>query len=348
MQLSSRKIPRVYIITGFLGAGKTTLIQSLLQRKPAHERWGVLVNEFGEVGVDGSFLAGLGVAIKEVAGGCMCCAAGVPMRVALTQLLRTQALDCLIIEPSGLGHTATIIEQLSAPEFAAAISLKSVITLVDPRQLQESRYREHPIFAAQITAATHLLATKSDQVSAAALEYFDRFANALTPAPITAHISHGDLDLQLLDRGSPRAHNLTHRRTSMITWPISEIASEDALLIDVSTLKRLTHANQDFMSIGWLAGANITFDAAALFDWMLVLSPLRAKASVNTAQGCWTINMLDGQAEQQFVGKPTSPDSRIEFIFDIAEEPVTPELLAQLNHALINCVTQPPTGLKIE
>ena len=76
------------IITGFLGAGKTTAILDMLKRKPAEERWAVLINEFGEIGVDGSMVEGQasteqGVHIREVPGGCLCCATGMPMHIAL-------------------------------------------------------------------------------------------------------------------------------------------------------------------------------------------------------------------------------------------------------------------------
>ncbi|WP_369823160.1 GTP-binding protein, partial [Oleiphilus sp. HI0128] len=75
-----------------LGVGKTSAILNLLKQKPDNERWAVLVNEFGEIGVDGSFFQGQssqeqGVFIKEVPGGCMCCASGLPMQIALNQLL---------------------------------------------------------------------------------------------------------------------------------------------------------------------------------------------------------------------------------------------------------------------
>ncbi|HBC56865.1 MAG TPA: cobalamin biosynthesis protein CobW, partial [Gammaproteobacteria bacterium] len=71
------------VITGFLGVGKSTAILNLLKNKPGNERWAVLVNEFGEVGIDGTLFSGkeaekTGVFIREVSGGCMCCAAGLP------------------------------------------------------------------------------------------------------------------------------------------------------------------------------------------------------------------------------------------------------------------------------
>ncbi|MCT8985825.1 hypothetical protein N4T56_03945 [Shewanella sp. KJ10-1] len=93
------------IITGFLGVGKTTVIKQLLANKPAHEKWAVLVNEFGEIGIDGGLLhtqATPGITIKEVPGGCLCCAAGVPTQVAITQLIQQAKPDRLLIEPTGL------------------------------------------------------------------------------------------------------------------------------------------------------------------------------------------------------------------------------------------------------
>ena len=85
------RIP-VNIITGFLGAGKTSTVLNLLNQKPKDEHWAVLVNEFGEIGVDRSLMQGHSVThndvvIVEVPGGCMCCAAGLPMQMALSQLL---------------------------------------------------------------------------------------------------------------------------------------------------------------------------------------------------------------------------------------------------------------------
>ena len=90
------------IITGFLGVGKTTAITHLLKNKPEGERWAVLVNEFGEIGIDGSLIAGndseqSGVFIREVPGGCMCCTAGLPMQMALTMLLAKAKPDRLLI-----------------------------------------------------------------------------------------------------------------------------------------------------------------------------------------------------------------------------------------------------------
>ena len=85
------KITPVNVITGFLGVGKTSSILSLLHQKPVDEEWAILVNEFGEIGVDQGLIKGQiaprnDVMVLEVPGGCMCCAAGLPMEMALSQI----------------------------------------------------------------------------------------------------------------------------------------------------------------------------------------------------------------------------------------------------------------------
>ena len=104
----------VNVITGFLGVGKTSSILKLLEQKPADQEWAILVNEFGEIGVDRGLVQGQlaprnDVMVFEVPGGCMCCAAGLPMEMALSQIFFLGEPDRLIIEPTGLGHPAEVL-----------------------------------------------------------------------------------------------------------------------------------------------------------------------------------------------------------------------------------------------
>ena len=90
-----------HLIAGPLGAGKTSLIRHLLAHKPAHERWAVLINEFGQIGLDQALLtnAGEGISLSEVPGGCLCCVNGAPFQIGLARLLRKAQPDRLLIEP---------------------------------------------------------------------------------------------------------------------------------------------------------------------------------------------------------------------------------------------------------
>ena len=118
MKLISRKAVPTHIISGFLGAGKTTLLQYLLTQKPEHETWAVLMNEFGQIGVDQQLITQQqGYAVKELLGGCLCCSSQLPMQIALSRLLSETQPDRLFIEPTGLGHPAQLLEQLTEPHW---------------------------------------------------------------------------------------------------------------------------------------------------------------------------------------------------------------------------------------
>ena len=115
-----------HLIAGPLGAGKTSLIRHLLAHKPAHERWAVLINEFGQIGLDQALMTGSydGVSLSEIPGGCLCCVAGTPFQVGLARLLRQARPDRLLIEPSGLGHPAELLRQLGQAPWAGVLALQ--------------------------------------------------------------------------------------------------------------------------------------------------------------------------------------------------------------------------------
>ncbi len=125
---------RTNLITGFLGSGKTSSILHLLAHKDPNEKWAVLVNEFGEVGIDGALLADSGALLKENPGGYMCCVNGLPMQVGLNTLLRQGKPDRLLIEPTGLGHPKQILDLLTAPVYEPWIDHpRHLVHSSDPR-----------------------------------------------------------------------------------------------------------------------------------------------------------------------------------------------------------------------
>ena len=113
-----KKVPTT-LFSGFFGVGKTTAISSLLSRKSKNENWAILVNEFGEVAIDHTALNRVNednVTIREIPGGCMCCAMNIPMRSAITEILRRVRPDRLLIEPTGIGHPSGILDELQSPD----------------------------------------------------------------------------------------------------------------------------------------------------------------------------------------------------------------------------------------
>ena len=155
------------IITGFLGVGKTTSILQLLKQKKEKDKWAVLVNEFGEIGIDGSLIKGhisdkQDVLVKEVPGGCMCCSAGLPMQAALSLLLTKVRPDRLLIEPTGIGHPVEVLNVLLENYFSKVLSIQKIITLVDARKLKDSEYTNDETFNQQIMIADILIGNKSD------------------------------------------------------------------------------------------------------------------------------------------------------------------------------------------
>ncbi len=191
------------LITGFLGVGKTTAIMHLLSQAPASEYWAVLVNEFGEVGIDGAMIqssAPASVAVREVAGGCICCSAGLTMQVTLARLLREKKPDRLIIEPTGLGHPAGIIDSLRKTPLANDIELRSTLCLVDPREFSEERVQRSEVYLDQLNLADVLVITKTDLAQPRQIQTFIDFAQTLYPAKtLIAQTHNGHILAEWLD-----------------------------------------------------------------------------------------------------------------------------------------------------
>ncbi|ABM62579.1 CobW family GTP-binding protein [Halorhodospira halophila] len=197
------------LITGFLGVGKTTAIRHLLsEARPTDQRWAVLVNEFGDVGVDATRLED-GAAIEELPGGCLCCTLGAPFRIALARLLRRSRPARLLIEPTGLGHPARILDLLREFEQQGAITLRATLTLVDPRQLDDPRVAGHDAFRDQAQLADVLIAHKTDLCSASERAAFNSWAHTLyPPKQRIEEAAHGRIDPAWLDEPAGRAGTL--------------------------------------------------------------------------------------------------------------------------------------------
>ncbi|UPQ89967.1 CobW family GTP-binding protein [Vibrio sinaloensis] len=278
------------IITGFLGSGKTTAILNLLKEKPADQHWAVLVNEFGEVGIDGAMMTDQGALIKEVPGGCMCCAAGVPMSVAVTALLRTNP-DRLIVEPTGLGHAHKVLATLSSAQFEPYIELKATIGLLDPRNLSSAKHMENQNFLDQLAISDIIIGNKVDQCHVSDIDNFNDWVTDQTPPKIFSQlVKQGKFPIELLD---------SHRRLPLPEGEMShhhqhaELEPQFQLPPD-QVYVRKENRGQGYFSCGWIFGSEVTFDFDDLFSMLSDLSAERVKGVLNTSNGCFAFNVSNG------------------------------------------------------
>lgn len=318
----------VNLVTGFLGVGKTTALMKLLAEKPANEYWAVVVNEFGEVGIDGATLstAGDGLQVTEVPGGCVCCTTSPMLRTALTKLVKERRPDRLLIEPSGLGHPAGIVDLLRDPLLVKAFEVRAVVTLVDPRHLDDVRYTSHETWRDQIQLADVLVLNKCDLADVPQIERVQAMAAALFPPKLALVTAvNGAFDPALLDlelhperwpeAGSPHAHSgnvsLKPRRKVALTpeiepevWPV-----------------RKTQSSLGSHSCGWIfpqetqffsAAVAALFDAFSQPESLELVGVTRAKAVLHTERDWYRLDWVDGMPSA--MPAAWRRDSRLEVI----------------------------------
>lgn len=319
MNTKTEKISAVptNIITGFLGVGKTSAILHLLKHKPENERWAILVNEFGEIGVDGSLFEGQhnkqqGVFIREVPGGCMCCAAGLPMQIALNQLLTLAKPDRLLIEPTGLGHPKEVLQVLSEDHNKEVLDLQKIITLVDARKLSDKRYTEHETFNQQIAIADIIVGNKLDLYQPqdkTALETYAQQKGANNAQVIFTQ--NGEIETTSL-QGKTSAfigndHHHHHHQTDQ-----KPLLSE-APLPECGYIKA-SNQGEGFHSIGWRFSSKHIFNYNKLFSLFSGIIAERMKAVFITDCGIFGYNLtLDALTEIEL---NECMESRLEIIAD--------------------------------
>lgn len=326
----------VNIVTGFLGAGKTTAIRHLLASRLAGERWALIVNEFGAIGIDGLDLGSDGP-VRTVAGGCLCCVASPGMTLALRDILR-QRPDRILIEPSGLGHPAGLFDLLRDAARAGSIALRATLCLVDARKLADPRIADNETFLDQAQMADVLLASKSDLAADDDRARFQSFAASFFPAKRhVGFLIDGAVDPALLDlaAGEDRAPLFPdlHRDA-----PVAPRAGALPLPPRPGTPLLQTAAALGHRYGGWLFHADDRFDRGQVLALLRrsdlgallnVSGALRLKAVLRTGRTALLIDRVGDETTQRAVA--WRRDSRLECIVpDEGKEPDWPALQAAL------------------
>ena len=165
---------KIDIFSGFLGAGKTTLIKKLLKEAYKGEQVVLIENEFGEIGIDGGFLKEAGVEIREMNSGCICCSLVGDFGTALKEVIAKYEPQRIVIEPSGVGKLSDVIKAVQKIENEVEIKLNSFTTVVDATKCKMYMKNFGEFFSNQIEYAGTVILSRTDKASeekiAAALE----------------------------------------------------------------------------------------------------------------------------------------------------------------------------------
>lgn len=298
-----------HLIAGSLGAGKTSLLEHLLGQRPSTERWAVLINEFGQVGLDAALLStpklstlNEEVAISEVAGGCVCCVNGAPFEIGLGRLLRQARPDRLFIETSGLGHPDRLRRQLQRAPWEGVLDLQPLILVLDAMSLARGDALSEPVRQV-VDKAGLIVINKSLDVEPSALMSIEaKFAGLSISTVQGGQLPYDQLPVNRSVAGKLQTASIK----GSLAFPRADAAEAE---VRISCTE---HA--EGWSIGWQWRADQRFDTAAVDRWLKAWPWRRAKLIIHSEAGWRSTNLVQGR-DALWKASEWRKDSRIELIF---------------------------------
>jgi G3E family GTPase len=321
-------LTRAHVITGSFGSGKTTAIRWLMAHKPEDELWVVILNEFTDAGIDALNVAQSARGnydVRLVAGGCMCCVGELEFGKQLRDILRHFKPARLLIEPSGAGHAADIVDTLAIYESQKALELDSVVCLVDSQDAAHILATRPANEWSQIQSADALLLSKPDLAQPAQRQAFEDIAAAQYPAKsFVGSCSHGELPEEALRKFDRAPRFSLVPKSEAAASPVSGAFDIGGLTGTETQLQAL-----GYWAVQWMLPRELVFARSILeprLSWLLEADHgwlRRMKGVFRTGLGpSWLVNaQARGLASEDSAFRR---DSRLEIVLSAAP---TAELL---------------------
>lgn len=277
----------VHIVAGFLGAGKTTLMNHCLRALPADRRVAIVVNDFGKVSIDGDLIRRSGYAMKELAAGCVCCTLSGPLSESLAALASEQKPEAIVMETTGLAKPAQVAAVCRYSGLSALVHVGNVVCVVDAGTF--AKFEKHfVVLAEQVTQANTVLLNKVDLASAEALAAArERVSFLCPPGAMVVETTRAAIAPETLFTARPVFFPPLFGLPTAHTDDFSSLSFENDAVYDVDRLTALLQAPD----------ANL----------------LRAKGIVRTPQGAKLVQWTLGGLEVSDWGAP-SANSRLVLI----------------------------------
>ncbi len=172
---------KIDIISGFLGAGKTTLMKKLIEDVYVGEKVVIVENEFGEIGIDGGFLKDTGITVSELNSGCICCTLVGDFTKNLHEVIATYTPDRILIEPSGVGKLSDVMASVMDVEKTEDVKLNALVTVVNALKASKQMKAFGEFFNDQIAHATTIVLSRTQNATPEQLEFCHAQIKALNP-----------------------------------------------------------------------------------------------------------------------------------------------------------------------
>ena len=206
---------RIDLLFGFLGSGKTTLAQRILEQWAPKEKLALIVNEFGDVGVDGEILRGNGIDLVELSSGCLCCTLRGSLLNAIEELARRGPLKHIVIEATGVAEPEQMLEDFADPSFRSRFEIGPITTVLDAAKYGKIRPMLGEFFDAQVEKADLVIINKIDLADAGTLEEVRDQVREINPDAAVHFAERGDIDLAEIMQGPPSRVAARYTRTGM-------------------------------------------------------------------------------------------------------------------------------------